>query len=108
MQGTGLNRRKRVIVEIAFLCLLLLLIAIDQITKYHFSTTLELGDRVAVIDGFFYFSYVLNNGAAWSFLSEVSWAQTFFKIITIIYYNRNIQKEANYVFRGNCNFKSRI
>ena len=84
MQGTGLNRRKRVIVEIAFLCLLLLLIAIDQITKHHFSTTLELGDRVAVIDGFFYFSYVLNNGAAWSFLSEVSWAQTFFKIITII------------------------
>ena len=84
MQRVGANRRKRIIVEIAFLSLFALLIALDQITKYHFSTTMELGDRVAVFEDFFYFSYALNNGAAWSFLSGVSWAQTFFKIITSI------------------------
>ncbi len=83
MQGIGANRRKRIITEIALLCLLVFLIAVDQITKYHFSTTMELGDRQTVIDGFFYFSYALNKGAAWSFLSGVSWAQTFFKIITV-------------------------
>lgn len=84
MQGIGANRRKRIIVELAFIGLFMVLIAIDQLTKHYFSTTLELGDRVAVIDGFFYFSYALNKGAAWSFLSDVSWAQTFFKIITVV------------------------
>ena len=84
MQGIGANRRKRLIIEFAFLGLLVFLIVFDQITKYHFSTTIGIGDRVAVIDGFFYFTYTLNNGAAWSFLSGVSWAQTFFKIITIV------------------------
>ena len=53
MQGIGANRRKRIIVELAFIGLFMLLIAIDQLTKHYFSTTLELGDRVAVIDGFF-------------------------------------------------------
>lgn len=84
MQGIGANRRKRIIVEVAFLGLLALLIVFDQITKHYFSTTLELGEKVKVIDGFFYFSYALNNGAAWSFLSGVSWAQTFFKIATVL------------------------
>lgn len=84
MQRIGANRRKRIITEIAFLVLLALLIAFDQITKRYFSTTIELGERIPVIDGFFYFSYALNTGAAWSFLSNVAWAQTFFKITTVL------------------------
>ncbi len=83
MQGTRPDRR-RIIIEISFALLLLALIAVDQITKYHFSHTLNLGDVKPVINDFFYFSYTINTGAAWSFLSDASWAQTFFKILTSI------------------------
>ena len=83
MQGLGANRRKRIIIETCFILLLFALIAIDQITKYHFSHTLELFEHKPVISNFFYFSYTINTGAAWSFLADASWAQTFFKILTV-------------------------
>ena len=81
MQRIRANRR-RIIIETLFILLLLSLIAIDQVTKYHFSHTIELGGRKPVIDGLFYFAYEVNTGASFSFLSGVSWAQTFFKILT--------------------------
>ena len=81
MQRIRANRR-RIIIESLFIILLLSLVAVDQITKYHFSHTIELGDRKPVIDGLFYFAYELNTGASFSFLSGVSWAQIFFKILT--------------------------
>ncbi len=83
MQGTRVNRR-RIIIEISLALLLIALIAVDQITKYHFSHTLQMYEVQPVINGFFYFSYTINTGAAWSFLSDVWWAQTFFKILTAI------------------------
>ncbi len=82
MQGIGANRRRRIIIEAVFLFLLVALIAVDQITKYHFSHTLQIYEVKPVIKDFFYFSYTINTGAAWSFLAEASWGQTFFKIIT--------------------------
>ena len=82
MQGIGANRRRRIIIELSFLFLLVALIAVDQITKYYFSHNLQYYEVRPVIDGFFYFSYTINTGAAWSFLADVSWGQTFFKIIT--------------------------
>ncbi len=75
---------RRIIVESLFIILILSLIAIDQVTKYHFSHTIKLGERKPVIDGLFYFAYEINTGASFSFLSGVSWAQTFFKILTSI------------------------
>ncbi len=81
MQRVRVDRR-RIIIESLFIILLLSLIAIDQVTKFHFSHTIELGDRKPVIEGLFYFAYELNTGASFSFLSGVSWAQTFFKILT--------------------------
>ena len=84
MQRAGVDRRKGIIFEIIAGVLLLVLIAIDQITKCHFSKNYYYGERTAVIDGFFYFTYTVNTGAAWSFLAEYSWAQTFFKILTIV------------------------
>ncbi len=83
MQGARSNRR-RIIIEISLVLLLLALIAVDQITKYHFSHTIDFGDVKPVIKDFFYFSYTINTGAAWSFLADAAWAQTFFKILTVI------------------------
>ena len=81
MQRIRTNRR-RIIIESIFVVLLLLLIALDQITKHHFSSTYGLGERRPVIDGLFYFAYEINTGASFSFLADADWAQLFFKILT--------------------------
>ena len=83
MQRTWTDRRKRIVVESLFFLLLCVIILIDQITKYHFSSMLAEGESQVVIDGFFYFSHYRNEGGAWSIMSNVSWAQTFFKILTV-------------------------
>lgn len=83
MQRTRTDRRKRIIIESLFFLLLGVIIFIDQITKYHFSSTLAEGDSQVIIDGFFYFSHYRNEGGAWSIMSNVSWAQTFFKVLTV-------------------------
>ncbi len=83
MQGAGTNRRNRIIIESLLIILLLAIVLFDQLTKYHFSSTLSKGERIPVIEGFFYFTHQRNSGSAWSFLSNVSWAQTFFKVLTI-------------------------
>ena len=54
--------------------MLILLIAfslalLDQSTKYLIRNRLDLGDSVAVIDGFFNIGYVRNSGAAWGMLA---------------------------------------
>ena len=84
MQRTWTDRRKRIVVESLLFLLLAIVIFVDQITKYYFSSTITEGDTHIVIDGFFYFSHYRNEGAAWSFLSNVSWAQIFFKVLTVI------------------------
>ena len=81
MQRIRVNRR-RIIIESLFILLLLSLIALDQVAKFHFSHTIELGGRKPVIDGLLDFAHEINTGASFSVLSGVSWAQTFFKILT--------------------------
>lgn len=84
MQGIRAIRGKRLVFEILSIVLLGVLIAVDQITKAYFQRTLSSGDDIVVIENFFYFTYTVNTGAAWSFLSGVSWAQTFFKVLTVV------------------------
>ena len=84
MQGTGTDRRKRIIFATIAVVILACVIIFDQLTKSYFKNYVQENGNVTVIDGFFYFTYTVNTGAAWSFLSGVSWAQTFFKILTSI------------------------
>lgn len=84
MQGTGTNRRRRLISIIISVVLLGVLIAIDQLTKYHFKALFAEKGTTTVIENFFCFTYTENTGAAWSFLAGVSWAQTFFKVLTAV------------------------
>jgi signal peptidase II len=44
----------------------------------------ETSGKTVVIKDFFELTYTVNTGAAWSFLSGVSWAQTFFKVLTMV------------------------
>ena len=87
MQGIGLARRNRIIKVvnlIVTLVLFALLILLDQFSKSYFEELYNKQGQTTVIDGFFYLTHVVNKGAAWSFLGDKPWAQTFFKIITIV------------------------
>ena len=59
---------------------------IDIITKNLIKSKLMLYDAVPVIDGFFNIVYVLNPGAAFSFLHDMneSYRRLFFITVTII------------------------
>ena len=73
---------KRIIIEAIPLVLLGVLILVDQLTKFYFAELIKSQGDILIIPGFFYLTYVVNTGAAWSFLADVSWGQTFFKILT--------------------------
>ena len=85
MQGIRTNGR-RVKFNIWHLILALFLILVDQLTKVIFrNLSLNHGwQSTCIIQDFFYFDYTFNTGAAFSFLSDAPWAQTFFKVLTIV------------------------
>ena len=60
---------------------LIVLVALDQLTKYIASSNLTAGNPVEVIRNFFYLTLVHNTGAAWSILEGQMW---FFYILTVV------------------------
>lgn len=84
MQGARTDRRKRIIFLAVSIVVFALIIFLDQWTKSYFSSYVKDNGKITVIDGFFYITNVINTGAAWSFLADVSWGQLLFKILTPI------------------------
>ncbi len=82
MQRIRLNgRRINTIISVA---LLFFLIILDQLLKCYFHQMYIDGkDDIVVIEDFFVLSTAFNEGAAFSFLSGKSWAQMFFKVLTV-------------------------
>lgn len=60
----------------------LLVIIIDQITKLLIRINLNLLDTITIIKNFFYITYTMNIGAAWSILEG---SQLFLIVISIIF-----------------------
>lgn len=58
-----------------------LIILLDQWTKYLILKTMELGQSIVVIEDFLYITSHRNQGAAWGILQGQMW---FFYIITVI------------------------
>ncbi len=83
MQGIRSNGR-RIGIELIYLFLFVFLIVIDQVSKNLIDLRMNLYQSINVIPNFFDIHYVQNTGAAWSFLSDVSWGQIFFKILTAV------------------------
>lgn len=84
MQGIRFNRGKRITLLICSIVILVLAVLLDQWTKIYFKNYVSQNGKITVIEGFFYLTYTVNTGAAWSFLADVAWGQTFFKILTPI------------------------
>ncbi|RDW17909.1 signal peptidase II [Oceanobacillus chungangensis] len=59
----------------------LIIIAIDQLTKWTIVKTMELGESITVIQDFFYITSHRNSGAAWGILEG---KMLFFYIVTIV------------------------
>lgn len=83
MQRIGTDgKRRTVIFVIASVILAAVLIGADQLTKWYFTRTLESGNKqIEIIPNFFYFTYVLNDGAAYGILQG---ERTLFLITTPI------------------------
>jgi len=75
--------RRNGIVAFLPVAIIILVILIDQITKCFFHGKGSTYSQ-EVINGFLTFKTVYNDGAAFSFLGDVPWAQTFFKILTLV------------------------
>ena len=59
----------------------LFLIGIDQLTKWLVVQSMEIGESIPIIDGFFYLTSHRNQGAAWGILQG---QMSFFYIVTVI------------------------
>lgn len=53
--------------------ILIILVLIDQATKYSTRTFIEVDGSITIINNFFYLTHRINKGAAWSFLAGQSW-----------------------------------
>jgi len=67
-----------------WLWLSLVVLVLDLATKYLALATLDYATPVPVIDGFFYWTLVYNEGAAFSFLAGASgWQRWFFSAVAV-------------------------
>lgn len=61
-----------------------LLIVIDQVTKYLTRAHIGLGETVEFIPGFLNLTYVKNTGAAFSILAKHTWLLTLFSAVLVV------------------------
>src|SRR5690625_641874 len=72
-KGTG--------VMILYYLIALIVISIDQLTKWLVVKYMELAEQIPIIEGFFYLTSHRNKGAAWGILQN---QMLFFYIVTVI------------------------
>ncbi|MEK6682540.1 MAG: signal peptidase II, partial [Nitrospirota bacterium] len=71
---------------IIILIITLPVIVLDQLTKFYIQKSMKLHQSIKVIDGLFDITYVLNKGAAFSFLADkpAVFTAPFFIIVSVI------------------------
>ena len=79
---------------------IVILVLIDQLTKYLIVSNYKVGEGISLISNVFHITYIRNDGAAWGLLSGM---QLLFYIITpiviiialFLYFKMNIDKRFN-------------
>lgn len=84
-----------------FIIIALLVIILDQLTKYYVVSNFYLGESVPVIENIFHWTYILNPGAAFGMLEGSRW---FFVVIAIgvlggIWYMKDEIKEGGWMMQ---------
>ena len=64
--------------------LAVLLIIIDQVTKYLVRANISLGENITFIPGVLDLTYVQNTGAAFSILEKHTWLLTLFSAVIVV------------------------
>lgn len=71
--------------RLSWLWLSVLVLIIDQATKYYFENRLELYEQIVIIPDYFSWMLAYNTGAAFSFLADSSgWQRWFFALIALV------------------------
>ncbi|MFK7702133.1 signal peptidase II [Pseudomonas caspiana] len=71
--------------RLAWLWLSLLVLVVDQATKYYFENRLELYEQIVIIPDYFSWMLAYNTGAAFSFLADSSgWQRWLFALIAVV------------------------
>ncbi len=78
--------------EMVYYIIALLVIIIDQITKWIVATKMSLYESIPVIDDFFYITSHRNKGAAWGILQGQMWLFYIVTVIVVIFVIYYLQK----------------
>jgi len=71
--------------RLGWLCLSVLVLIIDQASKYYFENRLDLYEQIVIIPDYFSWMLAYNTGAAFSFLADSSgWQRWFFALIAVV------------------------
>ncbi|MEK6892472.1 MAG: signal peptidase II [Nanoarchaeota archaeon] len=74
----------------------LIVVVLDQLTKFLIRTNFKLGESIPIIKNIFHFTYVTNTGSAFGLFKSLNWFFMLFSIIVIVaifYYLRKKIKE---------------
>ncbi|KTB55729.1 signal peptidase II [Pseudomonas viridiflava ICMP 13104] len=72
-------------IHLAWLWLTVLIVVIDQASKYYFENSLSLYQQIVVIPDIFSWTLAYNTGAAFSFLADgAGWQRWLFALIAIV------------------------
>ncbi|SDJ73787.1 signal peptidase II [Sediminibacillus albus] len=75
--------------------LAVIIVIVDQISKWWIAKTMDIGEQIPVINDFFYITSHRNKGAAWGILEGQMWffyIVTLIVVIVIIYYINTLAK----------------
>lgn len=79
-----MNNKKEIVIAgrlLPAIISIMLLTALDQLTKYYIDRTLDLYDTIPIVSGVFEIYYIRNAGAAWGIFQN---KQIMFYILTIV------------------------
>lgn len=70
-----------------------ILFVIDFLTKQAVMNFIDVGDKIPIINNFFYLTHVTNTGGAWSILSGYTIMLVLIGAVTVVYIDKNFINE---------------